>query len=105
MSPLRMLYLALAIWGSIHPMAWFVVHMRETGTGIGGLTEAWQANAATRGLTWDVTIAAVALIVWIVAETRVRRNWTALVAIPAIFAIGLSCALPLYLFMRSRPVA
>jgi hypothetical protein len=104
MSPLRMLYLALAVWGAVHPMVWFVRHMRETGTGLSGLIEAWYVNASTTGLTWDLTIAAVTLTVWIVAETRVRRNWEALVAIPATFCVGVSCGLPLYLFLRSRPV-
>ena len=29
-SPLRMIYLALAIWGAIHPMYYFVTYMRES---------------------------------------------------------------------------
>lgn len=104
-SPLRLAYLGLAAWGAIHPMVWFARHMRETGTGLGGVIDAWSANASTIGLRWDVTIAAVALVVWALAETRVRRNWSALWAIPATFGIGLSCGLPLYLFLRTRPVA
>ncbi len=36
MSPLRLAYLALAVWGAVHPMYWFVAHMRDTGTGLGG---------------------------------------------------------------------
>lgn len=103
-SPLRMAYLALALWGAVHPMAWFIKHMRETGTGLGGLIDAWYVNASTTGLTWDLTIAAIALTVWIIAEVRVRRNWLALIAIPATFCIGVSCGLPLYLFLRTRPV-
>jgi Terpene cyclase DEP1 len=103
-SPLRLVYLALAVWGAIHPMYWFVTHMRETGTGLRGLIDAWYVNASTTGLTWDLTIAATALTIWIIAETRARRNWTALTAIPAIFGIGVSCGLPLYLFLRTRPV-
>ena len=103
-SPLRMVYLALAVWGAVHPMWWFVRHMRETGTGLSGLIDAWYVNASTTGLTWDLTIAAIALCVWIIAEVSVRRNWTALVAIPATFGIGVSCGLPLYLFLRTRPV-
>jgi len=104
MSPLRLLYLALAVWGAIHPMYWFLKHMRETGTGLSGLIDAWYVNASTTGLTWDLTIAAIALTVWIIAETAARRNWIALVAIPATYGIGLSCGLPLYLFLRTRNV-
>ncbi len=101
MTPLRIVWLALALWGAVHPMYWFVRHMSETGTGLGGLIDAWYVNASTTGLTWDLTIAAVTLTVWIVAETAVRRNWEALIAT---FCIGVSCGLPLYLFLRSRPV-
>jgi hypothetical protein len=104
MSPLRMAYLALAVWGAVHPMYWFATYMAETGTGLGGLIDAWYVNASTTGLTWDLTIAALALTLWILAETRVRKNWSALIAIPAIFGIGVSCGLPLYLFLRTRPV-
>lgn len=105
MSPLRLTYLGLAIWGAVHPMGWFLGYMRETGTGFSGLIDAWHGNRAVTGLAWDLTIAAVALTVWIVAETRVRRNWSALIAIPATFCIGVSCGLPLYLFLRAKPIA
>ena len=104
MSPLRMVYLALAIWGAVHPICWFVTYMVETGTGLSGLIDAWYVNASTTGLTWDLTIAAITLTVWIIAEVAVRRNWLALVAVPATFCIGVSCGLPLYLFLRTRPV-
>ena len=103
MSPLRLVYLGLAVWGAIHPMSWFFTHMDETGTGLSGLIDAWYVNASTTGLVWDLTIAAIALTVWILAEVWVRRNWLALVAIPATFGIGVSCGLPLYLFLRSAP--
>lgn len=105
MTPLRWAYLALALWGTVHPMYWFVTYMRETGTGLGGLIQAWSVNASTKGLTSDLTIAAVALTVWIIAETIRRKAWVNLVAIPATFCIGVSCGLPLYLFLRSRPKA
>ena len=104
MSPLRKIYLALAIWGAVHPMYWFVTYMRETGTGLSGLIGAWFSNASTAGLSWDLMIAVTALMVWIVAETRVTKNWSALLAIPATFCIGLSCGLPLYLFLRTRGI-
>ncbi len=103
MTPLRLVYLGLAIWGAVHPMAWFLAHMRATGTGLSGLIDAWYVNASTTGLAWDLTISALALTVWILAETRVRGNRAALVAIPATFCIGVSCGLPLYLFLRAKP--
>ncbi len=104
MSPLRMLYLALAIWGAVHPMYHFVQWFGENGFDLAGMAAAWNVNAAASGLVWDLTIAAIALTVFIVTEVAVRRNWIALIAIPATFCIGVSCGLPLYLFLRTRPV-
>jgi hypothetical protein len=103
MAPIRIVWLALAVWGAIHPMYWFVTYMNETGTGLSGLIDAWYVNASTTGLTWDLTIAAVTLTVWVLAETVSRKAWLGLIAIPATFCIGVSCGLPLYLFLRSRP--
>lgn len=104
MSPLRMVYLALAVWGAIHPMYYFVTWFTENGWSIMAMVDAWHVNAATSGLVWDLTIAAVTLTIWILAETWVRKNWIALVAIPATFCIGVSCGLPLYLFLRTSAV-
>ncbi|WP_163849002.1 DUF2834 domain-containing protein [Pseudooceanicola aestuarii] len=104
MPVLRMAYLALAIWGAIHPMAWLVTWFADQGWSLAGLLTAWQVNAATTGLVWDLMIAAIALTLWILAEVALRRNWIALLAIPATMFIGVGCGLPLYLFLRSRPV-
>lgn len=104
MSVLRMIYLALAIWGAVHPMYYFVTWFQANGYSIMNMVDAWHANAASSGLVWDLTIAAITLTVWIVAEVVVRRNWLGLIAIPATFCIGVSCGLPLYLFLRTAPV-
>lgn len=103
-SPLRLAYLALAIWGAVHPMWYFIGWFRTEGFALAPMIDAWHVNAATSGLVWDLTIAALALTLWICAEVAVRRNWVALLAIPATFLIGVSCGLPLYLFLRTRPV-
>ena len=104
MSVQRMIFLGLAIWGAIHPYYYFITYMREQGTGFGGLIDAWYVNASTHGLVWDLTIAAIALAIWIVFEVWTRKAWLGLLALPATFFIGLSCGLPLYLFLRTRPV-
>ena len=104
MSPLRMVYLALAVWGAIHPMYYFITWFQQNTWDIMAMVDAWHVNAAGSALVWDLTIAAVTLTVWIIAEVAVRRNWLALIAIPATFCIGVSCGLPLYLFLRTAPV-
>lgn len=102
MARARWIFLALAVWGSIHPMYYFVRYMRENEGGLGGLIDAWYVNDSTHGLVWDLTIAAVALTLWIIVEVVTRRDWLGLIAIPATFCIGVSCGLPLYLFLRFR---
>lgn len=104
MSPLRMIYLALAVWGAVHPMIHLTAWFRANGFDLRAMVGAWHANAASSGLVWDLTITAIALTVFVIAEVSVRRNWSALIAIPATFCIGVSCGLPLYLFLRTRPV-
>lgn len=104
MSPLRIIYLALALWGAVHPTIFIGQWIATNGVDIPALIEAWRVNAASSALFWDLLIASTALTVFVLAEVAVRRNWIGLVAIPATFLIGLSCGLPLYLFLRTRPV-
>ena len=99
---LQAVWLALAVWGAVHPMSYFLQWFGENGFSLSGMVEAWHANAATSGLVWDLTIAAVALILWVLTETIRRRAWLGLLAIPATFCIGVSCGLPLYLYLRGR---
>lgn len=101
---IRWVYLGLAVWGAIHPMYYFISWFRDNGVSLSKMVDAWHVNAATSGLVWDLTIAAIALTVFIVSEVALRRNWIALIAIAATFGIGVSCGLPLYLYLRSRPV-
>lgn len=97
---MRWLWLALAIWGAVHPMSWFLAWFNANGYDLMAMVDAWHANAATSGLVWDLTIAAVALTVWVIAESVAERRWLGLLAVPATFGIGVSCGLPLYLFLR-----
>lgn len=80
-------------------MVWYARHMRETGTGIAGLIQAWSANASTIG---HLAIAALAFSAWVLIESLRGRHWWGLPAIPATFGIGLSCGLPPTLALR-RP--
>lgn len=99
---MRWLFLALAIWGAIHPMYYFLQWFGENGFDLMGMVDAWHVNAAASGLVWDLTIAALALTIWVIWETVRERDWLRLLAIPATFCIGVSCGLPLYLFLRLR---
>ena len=99
---MRHVFLALAIWGAIHPMYWFITWFNANGWELGPLIDSWYVNAGTTGLVWDLTIAAISLTVWILWDVWQRRDWVGLLAIPAIYCIGVSCGLPLYIWMRMR---
>ena len=100
---MRIIYLALAVWGAVHPMYYFVSWFQTDGLNLGLMVAAWHANAASSGLVWDLTIAATALTVWILYEVSQTRKYWHLISIFATFGIGVSCGLPLYLYLRSQP--
>ncbi|MTH35389.1 DUF2834 domain-containing protein [Paracoccus limosus] len=80
---LRLVWLALALFGAALALltgSWF-----------------WGGVGAA-----DI-VAQITLAIWCLVETMVRRNWVALITLPAM-ALGLGCALPLYLFIRSRRI-
>lgn len=101
---MRQLYLVLAIWGAVHPMYFFITWFNAEGFDLPKMIDAWHANAASSGLVWDLTIAAIALTVWILSEAVKAKNWLSIIAIPATFCIGVSCGLPLYLYLRNRVI-
>lgn len=100
---MRGLFLLLAVWGAIHPMSYFLAWFRANGFDLLAMVDAWHANAASSGLVWDLTIAAIALTVWILIEAYQGKPRLGLLAIPATFGVGVSFGLPLYLFLRSAP--
>ena len=99
---MRHVFLALAILGAVLPMYYFVSWFQEFGWDLGAMVEAWNVNDATTGLVYDLTVSAVALTAWALWETARNGRWLNLVAIPATFCIGVSCGLPLYLWLRLR---
>ncbi|WP_209424415.1 DUF2834 domain-containing protein [Pararhodobacter sp. SW119] len=103
MPSIRYLWLALAVWGTVHPMYYFIGWFLANEWSILAMVDAWHANLASSGLVWDLTIAAVTLTIWVAVESIRTRNWRGLWAIPATYCIGVSCGLPLYLFLR--PIA
>lgn len=101
---MRPVFLILAIWGAVHPMFFFVQWFLAEGWSLFALVDAWRTNPASTGLTLDIVISAVVLIIWILSEVATTRNFRSLWAIVATICIGVSCGLPLYLYLRDRVV-
>ncbi len=100
MSKLRMFYLVMSIIGAVVPMI-FVLGWAQ-GNALTGLLSAWAASGASAGLMWDLILSASVFAVFALSECIARRDYFPLVALPATVMIGLSCGLPLYLFLRTR---
>ncbi|MTH78958.1 DUF2834 domain-containing protein [Paracoccus aestuariivivens] len=83
LTPLRLVWLALAA--------------------VGAGTALWQGEGLWQGVSGTEIVAQISLGIWCMVETMVRRNWLALLTFPAL-ALGIGCALPLYLFIRSRRI-
>ena len=99
---MRIIYLVLAVWGAVHPMYYFVMWFQAEGLSLGLMVQAWHVNAAGSGLVWDLTIAATALTIWIIYEVSQSKRYLYLIAIPVTFGIGVSCGLPLNLYLSSQ---
>ncbi|MBD9526263.1 MULTISPECIES: DUF2834 domain-containing protein [Paracoccus] len=83
LTPLRLVWLGLAV--------------------LGAAVALWRGEALWSGARGTEIMAQIALAIWCLIETMVRRNWLAFLTIPAL-ALGIGCALPLYLFIRSRRI-
>ncbi|MAF57422.1 DUF2834 domain-containing protein [Ponticaulis sp.] len=97
---MRLIYLALAIIGTLVP--WFLFADWFAGFGLApqGFIAAAFANSVASAFTADVMISSLAFLLWSFLDARqmgVRHWW---VVLPANFLVGLSLALPLYLWLR-----
>jgi hypothetical protein len=99
----RTIYLVLAILGAAIPLYFFAQHFGQTGLAFADFLGAAYANPAASGLTSDLLISSG--VFWIAMYHR-RSRLGGPNPLPFIFInilIGLSCALPAYLFMLARP--
>jgi len=105
MNPARSLqwfYLTCAIAGAIIPYSQFVPWVAEHGADARGFVLELFSTRIGAFFGLDVLVSAIVLIAFVVWEGR-RRQMSALWApIAATCLVGVSCGLPLFLFMRER---
>ena len=99
---MKVIYLLLAIVGAVIPCIFFFQHFSSQGTSLSGFIAALFVNPAASGFTADLLISS--LVFWI-AMFQQRRQGKGPNPIPFIglnLFIGLSCALPAYLYAREK---
>lgn len=97
---LKTFYLVSAIVGTVIPWLFFATFISTEGLDIPLFVTSLFANGAAGGFSADVLISIVVFWVWSYTDSRqheVKRWWLVL---PAGFTVGLSLALPLYLYLR-----
>ena len=96
---MRNLYLALAVAGAVIPYVFFAGFFLEHGISLARFLSALFANGAAGGFTADILISS--LVFWLYMFSRNGpRPWLFIVLN---LTIGLSCALPAYLYATTPP--
>lgn len=97
---LKNFYALMAVVGTILPWYFFGTFIAANGLDIPLFVSSLFVNGAAGGFTADVLISAVIFWVWsyVDADRNSVRNWW--VVLPTMATVGLSLALPLYLYLR-----
>src|SRR5881394_2381574 len=99
MTP-RSIYLVLSVAGTILPYSQFVLFLREHGFDSAAFVQQLFATPISRCFGLDVLLSAVVLATFVRIESRryaARHQW---VVVAALLTVGVSLALPLFLYMR-----
>ena len=94
---MRNLYLALAILGAVVPYAFFIPFFAEQGVSLTGFLGALFVNGAAGGFAAHIFISSAVFWLFMFAQPEGPKPWLYIVLN---LTIGLSCALPLYLWAR-----
>ncbi len=97
---MKNIYLMLALMGAVVPYVFFGQFMLENGSDLSEFVLQLFATAPASGFTEDLLITSAVFWIWSFRETRQHgmSHWWAYVVLNLL--IGLSCALPLFLYFR-----
>ncbi|HKP12147.1 MAG TPA: DUF2834 domain-containing protein [Blastocatellia bacterium] len=101
----RYVYLILCALGAALPCSQLFPFLAEHGFNLRLLVEQLFANRISAFFGLDVIVSSVVLWVFVITEGRRRRMQHLWVYIACNLAVGVSLALPLFLFARERGIA
>lgn len=99
---IRRFYLAAAIAGTLIPWLFFGSFFASHGPNIPLFLQSLFANGAAGGFSADVLLSILVFWVWSWRDAERNRITGWWLVLPAGFSVGLSLALPLYLYLRER---
>lgn len=95
---MKIFFLIAAIVGAVVPYVYFIEHFQAHGTSLAALIAEMTSTPAAQGVTADATIASVVFWVFMTHRHRFAHGPNPILFVVINLAIGLSCALPAYLF-------
>jgi hypothetical protein len=96
------LYLLLAVVGAVVPYLFFFDHFLAEGVDLPGFVRALFVNGAAGGFAADLLIASPVFWLFMVRDAREHEVGAVWPFVVLNLTIGLSCALPAYLWRRER---
>ena len=102
---MRRLYLSLAIMGAVLPYSQFLPWLTQHGPNVPLLFRELFSSHVGAFVGLDVLVSAVALVTFIRREGTERNLHRLWLPITATCLIGVSCGLPLFLYLRERQLA
>ena len=99
---MKTLYLVLAIVGAVLPYVFFVQHFSSEGVSLSRFVTALFPNGAAGGFTADLLITSVVFWIFMFHQRNRDNGPRPILFIGLNLLIGLSCALPAYLYARER---
>lgn len=100
----RLSFLALTLLALIFPVRRYANWFAEHGLDFELLIREVTVNDPSTGLVGAILIASAATIVLIIGEAFLRQDWLSLICVPVTLVFGVGVGLPLYLWMRLRPL-
>ncbi len=96
---LKTIYLALCALGIILPYSQFVPWVAANGLNMRLFVEQLFANRIGGFFGMDVLVSAIALLVFVRSERARLNNWERWLPLVAVLTVGVSLALPLFLYL------
>jgi uncharacterized protein DUF2834 len=102
---MKTFYLAAAIVGTVVPWLFFGMYFADHGVDVVGFIRSLFTNGAAGGFSADVLLSIGVFLIWSWRDAKANdvRPWW--VVLPASCFVGLSLALPLYLYLREPQCA